>query len=180
MTFTGKLAAATALALCSTSATAAEFLFDFKGVDTSKDASFTLDSEPDPSSAGNGRFTFKKVEVTTPKSTSKQTINFYTSQYGGGFNFNNSGKFDAYGPQLFSGTIADPTFHTGVYTMTKSFNGVVLGTLTVSAMSAVPEPATWAMILLGFAFTGSMMRKGRKQQKDARFRPHTHGNVTYS
>lgn len=179
MKFSSKLAAATALALCSTSASAAEFLFDFQGVDPAKNASFTLDSDADPSSTGNGRITFKKVDVTNPKKTSKKTINFFTSAYGGGFNFNKASAFDAYGPQVFSGTIADPTFHTGVYTMSKSFNGTVLGTLTVSAMSAVPEPATWAMILLGFAVTGGMMRKSKKH-KDARFRPNAHGQVTYS
>ena len=43
-----------------------------------------------------------------------------------------------------------------------------------SAVSAVPEPAAWAMLLVGFATVGGMMRKNRKPI-DARFRPFRHG-----
>ena len=34
-----------------------------------------------------------------------------------------------------------------------------------SAAGAVPEPATWAMMLLGFGFAGAAMRRGKTQQR---------------
>jgi hypothetical protein len=34
---------------------------------------------------------------------------------------------------------------------------------TLSA--AVPEPSTWAMLLLGFGFVGGAMRSARRRQK---------------
>jgi len=36
-----------------------------------------------------------------------------------------------------------------------------IATLTVSHIAAVPEPATWAMMLAGFAFVGGVMRRRR-------------------
>lgn len=37
--------------------------------------------------------------------------------------------------------------------------------LRINAVSAVPEPATWAMMLLGFGFVGGAMRSARRKQK---------------
>jgi len=37
------------------------------------------------------------------------------------------------------------------------------GTITVPPPGAVPEPATWAMMLLGFGMVGTAMRRSRKQ-----------------
>ena len=39
--------------------------------------------------------------------------------------------------------------------------GISLGVSNMAPMAAVPEPATWAMMLLGFAFVGGTMRSGR-------------------
>ena len=36
---------------------------------------------------------------------------------------------------------------------------------SVSSAAAVPEPATWAMMLLGFGGIGFAMRRGRKQNR---------------
>lgn len=37
----------------------------------------------------------------------------------------------------------------------------VYGTLSISAASAVPEPTTWAMMILGFGLTGFQLRRRR-------------------
>lgn len=35
--------------------------------------------------------------------------------------------------------------------------------LTVNAISAIPEPATWATMIVGFGFVGFMLRRGRQR-----------------
>lgn len=38
-------------------------------------------------------------------------------------------------------------------------------TLTANAVGAVPEPSTWALMLLGFGFVGGAMRSSKRRQK---------------
>jgi hypothetical protein len=60
--------------------------------------------------------------------------------------------YHAHGPSLFSGPASSPTFVIGSYT---EFNYTGhTDTVTISAIPAVPEPSTWAMMLLGFAGLG--------------------------
>ncbi|QGN56117.1 PEPxxWA-CTERM sorting domain-containing protein [Novosphingobium sp. Gsoil 351] len=46
-------------------------------------------------------------------------------------------------------------------------DGFKLGAITVSA--AVPEPATWAMMLIGFGFIGGAMRSRGKVRRRVAF-----------
>ena len=64
------------------------------------------------------------------------------------------------GPQLYSGAEATPTFLTGTFLLTE-FGGTGTYTLTISnpAAAAVPEPATWAMMLAGFGMVGVGLRR---------------------
>jgi len=55
------------------------------------------------------------------------------------------------GPDLFTGDPADPVFTLGSFNLGNPFFGQ-RDVLTISA--AVPEPSTWAMMLLGFAGLG--------------------------
>lgn len=168
-------AAAALLGTMATSASAATFLFDFKGADPAQDAKFTIDDDRVPTQAQQQSFSYNNVTVLRNVGSTVQTLNFYTAAGGGGFNFATAG-FDAYGAQLFTGTTGNPSFLSGVFTMRRSnpTNGAILGTLTISqAVTAVPEPATWAFLLLGFAGVGGMLRKGAK--RPARVRANTHG-----
>lgn len=45
----------------------------------------------------------------------------------------------------------------------KLYDAFKLGGFSVSTMAAVPEPATWAMMLIGFAFAGAGLRYRRRQ-----------------
>jgi hypothetical protein len=52
------------------------------------------------------------------------------------------------GDQVYSGPESSPVFAPGSFTLFESFSTNNPGTLT---FTAVPEPSTWAMMLLGFA-----------------------------
>ncbi|RYD27419.1 MAG: PEP-CTERM sorting domain-containing protein [Lysobacteraceae bacterium] len=45
----------------------------------------------------------------------------------------------------------------------KLYDAFKLGGFSVSTVAAVPEPATWAMMLIGFAFAGAGLRYRRRQ-----------------
>ena len=98
-------------------------------------------------------------------------IQFYTADAGGGFEVNYAandpdnagfGLFSLLGGQLFSGTLDNPTFTPGVYNFTQDFfYGSATATLTIAQLgvAGVPEPATWAMMLLGFGAVGTVLRR---------------------
>ena len=48
-------------------------------------------------------------------------------------------------------------------TLTNDFNFDSLRQVSFDAVGEVPEPATWALFILGFGFVGAMMRAQRKQ-----------------
>jgi hypothetical protein len=60
-------------------------------------------------------------------------------------------------PQLFTAGTYRLTFNG-----TSTVAGADSGTVTIAAAGAVPEPATWAMMLLGFGGIGMAMRRRRK------------------
>lgn len=61
----------------------------------------------------------------------------------------------------------------GTYRVDLSIDGLGNGNRTISvfaklgdgAMGAVPEPATWALMILGFGFIGGIQRKLRQKVK---------------
>lgn len=155
-------------------ASAATFLFDFKAVDMAQSARFTIDDDRTPTQRQAQMFAYNNVSVLRGTATVAQTVRFYTVAAGGGFNFNTAG-FDAFGTQVFTGTTGNPTFLSGVFTMRRSntSTSTPIGTLTISqVVTAVPEPASWAFLLLGFAGIGSMLRHGAGRQARVRVRKH--------
>jgi hypothetical protein len=75
-------------------------------------------------------------------------IDYFTSP-GGGFETPDF-LINVLGPQLFSGTTINPVFSVGSFSLHND-NESDAGVIT---FSAVPEPSTWAMMLLGFAGLG--------------------------
>ena len=70
------------------------------------------------------------------------------------------------GGDLFTGSASNPTFNTGTFNLSGGFTaGAATLTITRAAVAAVPEPATWAMMLMGFGAMGVAMRRRRHIQR---------------
>lgn len=151
-------------------ASAAALLFDFAG--PSGTAMFELDSNPTPDFSrtvigDSGQFGFNDVAGTfNGVAGTASTISFGSGIIASlnivapGLGFTQFGSSSA---PLFTGSFDSPTFQTGTYQLNNPFFGD--GTLTISnGAGAVPEPATWAMMLLGFGALGGIMRSTRRKQ----------------
>lgn len=143
--------------LCAAPAIADPLAFSFNSISgPASNFSFTLDSSPTVASFNSTMFQSNGVNVIfggTPKS---DNISFYTVGNGGGLaDLMGNGQFNLFGAQLFTGSTNFPMFATGSFDL-KSSAGASAGTLTISA---VPEPATWAMMLIGFGAMGASLRR---------------------
>lgn len=164
------LAGAAAIALSAAPASAAELLYSFSSDSGTLDFSFTLDSNPTPDSFTGGLFfAFFDYPVSTPTGAETATIGFENSIIGGGVGISTPTFFFGLDPgsQLYSGPEASPTMLTGDFLFTgfveKSASGPLSGTLSVTEVNAaVPEPGTWAMMLLGFGAMGWSFKRRRK------------------
>lgn len=144
-------------------------------------ADFQLDCNPTPTrvvTTGAARFDIDGVTgifngpgVSGPTGTGTGPIalgdlQFYNTAAGGGFEVNDPaqggfGLFSLVGATLFDDNLNNPTFLTGTYTFTNDFFfDSVAATLTITQLpAAVPEPATWAMLMMGFGGMGYAMRR---------------------
>lgn len=161
--------AAASLAFAATPAMAASFLFELTG---GKTASFVIDTDtPDFSSSS---FIGNQVRYDNVSGTFGGTEQTVSSVSFGTFlvsSFQISGSslgFTQYaGPEMFSGDPAMPVFAPGSYALTSITSGAA--TLTISELAAaVPEPTTWAMMVIGFGMIGGAIRY-RKGRKTVRF-----------
>lgn len=153
--------------LAATPAAAAPLLFNIIGQTLTGPvtASFTLDSNPTPSrindqsAFGFGQIFFDNVPgIFNGVAQTASSISFGT---GIASQFQISGSASGFaqfgGQTVFTGPLTAPVFSPGTFT----FTGFSNGTLTVSPLvaAAVPEPATWAMLLVGFGGVGFAMRR---------------------
>jgi hypothetical protein len=123
-------------------------------VDGSYSVSWLQDSNPTPDSSRTSIFTDIAVWDVTGSATAFSTLSYYGSLVGGGF-----GMF--YGPQIYSGSESSPVFSAGTYTgLYDTAAGLTGGVLT---LAAVPEPATWGMMLVGFAGLGALYSVNRRR-----------------
>ncbi len=159
--------------LAAVPASAAPFLFQITGDQT---YTFTIDTSVQPPAASvvknPGYFQIANVVGDYGVNGVLATATFYTEESRvqmGGLSLATPGGatfFDATSlnpaTAVFTGTLAAPVFTPGTYTLLDT-NGVKQG-LTITALTpAVPEPATWAMMMLGFGMVGFGLRSRRKQ-----------------
>lgn len=162
----GLILAIAALSTVATPASAAELLFSFSAENPVNSISFVLDDAVTPDLMIIEQFAYTGVPVTTSSGLVMGQIDFY--DYGtpalAGFNFASGGSFvDYVGSALFTGPTSAPQFLRGSFALSGTGG---TGTLTISEVGgAVPEPTTWAMMLLGFGFIGGAMRSAKRRQK---------------
>ena len=159
-----------AVALLPVASKASLLSFVISGADN---ASFTLDSNPVPTGqvdVGNGAINpyFANIVGTLNNAPiTFQFLTFYGPGDGGGLSAGTqpgslagTNYFDLFGPQIFGNTNVAPSFAPGIFSLDGEFGG---DTLTISAVGAVPEPSTWAMMILGFVGIGFMAYRRRSK-----------------
>jgi hypothetical protein len=145
------------------SAKAALYHYELTGAITE---SFTIDTSSPITTVSPWEFYFTNVN-----GLPDGRLYFATSDIGGGFQFLIDGisdpahtLFNIFGDQLFGGDTTNPTlltFNNLGLTNYVGQDGSAIS-LTVTAVAAVPEPSTWAMMILGFAGVGYMTYRRRK------------------
>jgi hypothetical protein len=147
-------------------AQAAKYFFEVTG---DANASFELDSNPTPNeSLPAAGFRMYAVPGFFNGSLESLLLTFYSAGFGGGFKMepnDNVGNqlIATNGPQLYTGPESSPTVLTGTFALTSQFSPSRNYTLTITDLAAaVPEPASWALMLIGFGATGAALRSRRK------------------
>jgi hypothetical protein len=146
-----------AAAVLATGAQAGELLFSYTETGPGAiDFSFDQSSNPTPLSYALGDSTQVPVSNWTGNVGPYSSIVWFSLGDNGMFD-TVDGAYVVFGPQVYGGTEAAPTFATGVFPGADQTNGLS-GVLTVTA---VPEPAGWALMLIGFGALGSTLRRRR-------------------
>lgn len=169
---TFSLVASSALALScawAAPASAATLLFELTGPSS---ATFTLEVDPVvPDSvnnqplAGGSQIFFDDVSGVFNGTPGTADINFGSGPIIAALNINSPGLISAQlgGTDLFSFVNGQAMFNIGTFVFPAFFTGS--STVTISQVqAAVPEPATWAMMLLAFGMLGAAMRHAKRQQ----------------
>jgi hypothetical protein len=120
---------------------------------------FQLDESPtgDPGAVTDDYFGFWNVDASLDGAPiTLELIQFWAGAPSrGGFDAHTPAMqfFSAGGPQLYSGTTYNPTFLVGSFE-TRT------GELSIAPVAAgVPEPGTWALMILGFGVAGVALRR---------------------
>ncbi|MEY2883316.1 MAG: hypothetical protein RL490_1040 [Pseudomonadota bacterium] len=158
------LAATAAAAIAAPAAAATTYNFSVAG-----GYSWSMPASPTPNGYSASDATFFNVPFTAGPDNFVYILRIYNAAGGGGvailsdpYGFANSTRYRGLGAEIYTGTLAAPTFKTGTFTLTQQYFGYqqVL-TITDAAAGAVPEPASWAMLIAGFGLTGAAMRRRR-------------------
>ena len=149
-------------------------LYDFV-LTGSQTAEFQIESStPTSFTLGNPSFDLGQVHYDNVHGTYAGVTQTASVSFGEGFvyaiNISGTGLtsglapgfFQFGGPQLYTGLTSDPQFILGAHVLSSPFSSI-RDTLTISEVtSAVPEPSTWAMMILGFAGIGFMAYRRRQ------------------
>ena len=170
------LASAAAALAFAAPASADLYSFLLTGTDgfAAEGASFQIDSATAPTDYATGVYVgYGPISGTFSYDTDTDTsafVDFYPTANLGGIGFqgvNNDNVFVvADGPQLYVGPESHPTgFNTGTFQLTDDFTGLGGAQITITDLTtaggtpAVPEPASWALMITGFGFVGAGMRR---------------------
>jgi hypothetical protein len=128
----------------------------------SRQASFQIDTSraPDTSSASffGNQIQYYNVTGVFGGVKEKATIGFGTFLFADlNILADGLGFTQFAGPDLFTGAPSSPTFTIGTFALSSIVSGPSM--IRISSVSAVPEPSTWAMMLIGFAGVGYMARR---------------------
>ncbi|WP_157084544.1 PEPxxWA-CTERM sorting domain-containing protein [Sphingomonas pituitosa] len=128
-------------------------------------ASFVLDSNPSPDAAFTGSyFTLWDVSGFPDAVAGVADVSFFNAFNGGGLAIEDFYGFNLLlltdGPQLYSGTEANPFFKTGTFALSE-YQGTGSYSLTISA---VPEPVSWGLMITGFGLAGAALRRRSYKQ----------------
>ncbi len=148
---------AVAAVLAAAPAAAADFRFTVTGPTALDSYSFTAPARPTPVVSAAHSFTLFDVASTGDIGFGiidyLANYSFYDATLGGGFDGGYS--INVYsGTPLFTGSTLAPRFKIGSYAFTDFY-----GQATTLTIAGVPEPATWALMLGGFALTGVALRR---------------------
>lgn len=161
------LAATAGAIAASNPASAAELMFNLSGPNT---AVFNLDFDPVMPDGGTSSSFFERIDfnnvagVFNGTAATARNIRF-DNRLGPALVINGSplGIASFQGDDLFTGTGANPVFKQGTFTLTSAtLGGSYQLSISPVLAGAVPEPATWALLLLGFGVTGYAMRRKTK------------------
>ena len=152
-------ALAVAALLAAAPAAAADFLFQVTGGGALDSYSFTAPATPVPGDFTAHSFSLFDVasfgDIGFGPIDYLATYNFYDATFGGGFDGGYTINIYS-GAPLFTGPTSAPHFTAGSYAFTDFYGQAT--TLTISLVPGVPEPAAWALMIAGFAFTGVALR----------------------
>jgi hypothetical protein len=147
------------------SSPASATIYDFE-LTGSRQASFEINSVtiPDFSSSSflGSQISYDNLSGTFGGVAETATVGFGTGPILAQLNIGAAGLgFTQFaGSDLFNGDISNPVFNVGTFDLTSIVSGD--STLVISTVAAVPEPSTWAMMILGFFGVGFMAYR-RKQ-----------------
>jgi hypothetical protein len=145
---------------------APQYRFVITGSQTIK---FVLDASPTPPVVDPGNyFVLPGVTGTINNVSTTFDLGFGSPSYFFNFGLINNvigTGFVSTGTSLFTGSESAPTFKLGTFSLTPNTPDPDY-TLTITA---VPEPASWAMLLAGFGALGMMVRRRRDVTVRVRF-----------
>ncbi|WP_145916792.1 hypothetical protein [Erythrobacter sp. QSSC1-22B] len=127
---------------------------------------FVVDSQPLGIIVQPDGFVVPDTSVTIDGITGIYDLGFVYEFAAGGLIIDGT-IFDLAGPQLYTGTEANPTLLTGRFALGGFLDPDLQFALNVrdlDAVNAVPEPQTWLMLLCGFFFLGAGLRASRSRR----------------